>query len=238
MNPAYLRRDDLHLGHLVGAVAAAPDGRRLYVGRIGSDDQARENLGVLAVEPATGAVLRRTLFRDADAPLPPCFPVPIARRPRAAVASILVAPRYRKLYLAADLDLATGPRPWLSVYELDEAGDPVPSSLRAYRVDTDAAPAETHVEALALHPVADVLYLTGGKWTALRWHRLDPTGEPLDAQPAVLPLAGSPLLTPCLPAGRTTRCPGGRGSGRTGRGTSAGQWDSARWATIRPSCPA
>jgi hypothetical protein len=79
----------------------SPDGRRAYAGRFISDDQARENLAVLEVDPDTGTVLARRLFRDSDRPLPASYTTPKAARPRSTVRAIVVGTRYDKLYLAA-----------------------------------------------------------------------------------------------------------------------------------------
>lgn len=213
MPPVFLARDDLHLGDKLTALAVAPDGRRVYIGRGSSDDPARENLAVLDVDPATGAVTRRRLFRDSPDPLPPSYRVPIPRRPVATVTGIVVGARYRKLYVASTLaDPLARPRRLLSVHDLDDAGDPVPGSLRSYRADVDGLANEIEVDQLVLDPVADALYCTGGKWAAVRHHRLDPSGEPVADQPGVLVVpGGSPVPSLAVNAAGTRLYLGGGG---------------------------
>lgn len=203
MDPVYVRRDDLHLGYTISALTAAPDGRRLYVGRGLSDDQARENLAVLAVEEATGTVLSRRLLRDGDAPLPLAYQAPNGARPRSTVAALVASATYRKLYVAATLeDLGARPRRLLSVYDLDRDGDPVEGSLRTYRADVDSFTGGVAIDGLALDETTGTLYMAGGKWVSVRWYRLDPTGEPLTDQPGVLVLPGNPaVVSPVVGAG-------------------------------------
>lgn len=194
MNPVHVRRDDLHLGSQLAALTVSADGRRVYVGRGLSDDQGRENVAVLDVDPVTGTLLGKRLLRDSDAPLPVAYLSPVPARPRASVTAVVASARFGKLYVASSLeDPAARPRRLLTVYDLDAAGVPVPASLRTYRADADGFAGPVAVEQLVLNPVAPALYLTGGGWAAVRHHPLDATGEPVGDQPVVLPVPGSPV---------------------------------------------
>lgn len=93
---------------------------------------------MLDVDPETGAVLDKKLYRDSDQPLPPSYKTPKPARPRSTVTAIVVGSRYNKLYLAAQVEDSTArPARFLTVYDLDDHGDPIAHTLRSYRADVD-----------------------------------------------------------------------------------------------------
>jgi hypothetical protein len=190
MTPTLLERDDLRLDY-IRSLAMSPDGRRAYAGRFISDDQARENLAVLELDPDTGAVLARRLFRDSDRPLPASYTTPKAARPRSTVKAIVVGARYDKLYLAAEVeDGGARPARFLTIYDLDQQGDPIAATLRSYRADVDGFTGAVGIDCMALNPAAGALYMAGGGWSSLRYYLLDESGEPIGTQPTELKLPG------------------------------------------------
>jgi hypothetical protein len=190
MTPTLLQRDDLRLDY-IRSLAMSPDGRRAYAGRFISDDQTRENLAVLDIDPLTGAVLARRLFRDSDRPLPASYTTPKAARPRSTVKAIVVGTRYGKLYVAAEVeDGGARPTRWLTIYDLDEHGDPIAATLRSYRADVDNFTGAVGIDCMALNPAAHALYMSGGGWSSLRYYLLDEAGEPIGTQPIELKLPG------------------------------------------------
>src|SRR5262245_24760063 len=112
MNPILLDHDQLALGHFT-SLALDAAGRRIYLGRVSSRDPQRQNLAELTIDPANGAVTTKQTHRDSNEPLPPAFtPQTSSQRPESHVRALLLAPRYRKLYLAACLDIeASSMRP-------------------------------------------------------------------------------------------------------------------------------
>ena len=100
-----------------------------------SDDQTRENLTVLELDAQTGTVLGKRLYGHRDLPLPPTYASPKPPfQPRSSVSVIVVGSRYKKLYLAAQLeDTAVRPAHLLSTYDLTGHGDPIADSLHTYR---------------------------------------------------------------------------------------------------------
>ncbi len=100
MIPILLPREELKIGH-IASLAISPNGRRMYLGRYVSDDQTPENVAVLRIDPATGTVFGKCMFRDNKEPLPVGFTPPAPRRPRATITAIISNSRYNKLYIAA-----------------------------------------------------------------------------------------------------------------------------------------
>lgn len=193
MLPITLQHVELELGH-IGALTLSPDGRRLYVGRHSSEDQARENIAVFSVDPQSGALSNKRLYRDSDQPLPPTYTTPKPPlRPRAVVTSLLVAPRYRKLYIGTRLeDRDIRPAYLLSIYDLDDAGEIRPETLRSYRAIADNLPNPIGIDSLALHPQRDILYMAGGAWNAVRFYQLNAQGEPIGTAPTAVTINGAP----------------------------------------------
>lgn len=193
MSPITLQHLELELGH-IGALALSQDGRRLFVGRHSSEDQARENIAVFTVDPQSGTLTNKRLYRDSDQPLPPTYTTPKPPlRPRAVVTSLLVAPRYRKLYIGTRLeDRDIRPAYLLSIYDLDDAGEIRPETLRSYRAIADNLPNPIGIECLALHPQRDILYMAGGAWNAVRFYQLNAEGEPIGTAPTAVTINGAP----------------------------------------------
>jgi len=191
-----LQRQDLELGHLA-TLTLNPSGERVYLGRFVSSAPGRENLAVLALDPRTGAITSKRLYRDSDQPIPPTSKtVPVPKRPMPTVTAILVAPRYKKLYVAAPVaDGAVRPARFLSVYDLDDNGDVLAGTLRTYRASADGVSQAIHLSSLALHPSANMLYLAGDKWNAIRYYLLDCQGEPQGDAPIAVPIPGAPRGT-------------------------------------------
>lgn len=191
MTLTVLRRQELQLGE-ISSLATSSDGRRAYIGRRFSDDVTRENLIVVELDPATGAVRGKRMLRDSAQPLPPVYALPnLPIRPRSTVTAIVVGKRFRKLYLTAQLeDSSLRPAQSLTIYDLDDNGDPVADSIRGYRADVDGFNGPVVIEGLALNPAFDVLYMAGFGWPAVRYYRLSADGEPIGEQPAEVKVPG------------------------------------------------
>lgn len=193
MAPITLQHLELELGN-IGALALSQDGRQLFVGRHSSEDQARENIAVFTVDPQSATLSNKRLYRDSDQPLPPTYTTPKPPlRPRAVVTSLLVAPRYRKLYIGTRLeDHEIRPAYLLTIYDLDDAGEIRPETIRSYRAIADNLPNPIGIECMALHPQRDVLYMAGGAWNAVRFYQLNTQGEPIGTAPTAITINGGP----------------------------------------------
>ncbi|MGB8700401.1 MAG: hypothetical protein WCD18_13380, partial [Thermosynechococcaceae cyanobacterium] len=184
MKPILLSQQDLKLG-VIAAMAVSPDGQRVYLGRRNSGDPARHNLAVVPVNPSDAATGAPTLYRDSALPLPLKATFPTGGGVSTSIPVILTDPRYRKLYLISqhDIDGRIRPSHHLTVYDLDPNGDPI-GEPRSYEVgkvfNGTVIPSITAVvQAMALHPTLNRLYMVGHGWHGVRYYDLSPDGEPL-----------------------------------------------------------
>jgi hypothetical protein len=183
MKPILLSQSDLKLG-VIASMAVSPDGQRVYLGRLNSNDPARRNLGVIAMNPTDGSLSTPTLYRDSDLPLPLKATSAPSTGVSSTVAVIQTDPRYRKLYLIAQYNLDGRLRPsrHLTVYDLDANGDPIgePRSYEVGKVVNGAIVTSivATVQGMAFHPSLDRLYMVGHGWHGVRYYALDANGEP------------------------------------------------------------
>jgi hypothetical protein len=97
---------------------------------------------------------------------------------------IATDPRYHKLYLIAqhEIDGRIRPSRYLTVYDLDDMGDPVgePRSYEVGKVVNGIVNPSIAaiVQAMAFHPTLHRLYLVGHGWHGVRSYALSPEGEP------------------------------------------------------------
>jgi hypothetical protein len=191
MAPVLLSQGNLDIGP-ISAFAVHPNGRKVYLGRRISHDPQRENVVVATVDSTGQLSTPLRFYRDSPDALPLMYTSSNSlNQPRSTIQALVVVPRYRKLYVAAQLeDLFIRPARFLSVYDLTEDGDILPGTLRSYRAAPDQLTAPITIENLAVHPHADVLYISGFGAPNVRYYRLDANGEPQGNAPEVLSVGG------------------------------------------------
>jgi hypothetical protein len=160
-----ISQDELNLGP-IGAMAVSPSGRKVYLGRLYSQDADRLNLVVLGLDAEGNRVGEPTLHPDSA--------LPLVFGARSSVWRIVVNPAGTKLYLAYFQEPVTSTDlRILTVYDVDDEGEPLPGP-RTYTCGIPYAPQF----GLALHPSLPVLYLTGFGQGGVTVFQFDSEGEP------------------------------------------------------------
>lgn len=164
-----------------GSMAVSPNGRRVYVGAEHSSDHKRLNLAVVSLDQQGRRAGGPRHYRDSAMALPDKTGITIS--------SLLVHPSGRKLYFGDNYGLPGSPMApeitkTLSVYDLDAAGEPT-GKPRGY----DSGNPARQIQALALHPRRNRLYMSGWGSPGVHVYELDAAGEP-QGQPKTYPLNG------------------------------------------------
>ena len=149
------------------AVGVHPNGKRAYVGEKYNTNPNRLGLFVYTLNEKGEAVGAPRAYRDSALPLPD--------KGRTSIGAILPDARLRKLYLAYGLDGAGAGEEnrFVSVYDLDENGEPVGEARSYFSGNPNKA-----VGDLAVHPQKNVLYMGGWGGAAVYYYRLNDKGEP------------------------------------------------------------
>ena len=175
--PLMLSRAQAKLG--AGNVAAIyPNGKRLYLGERYNTEDDRLSLLVLTLNEKGEVVGEARSYRDSALALP--------EKGRSSITAITPDARHKKLFVAYALDGAGAgdENRNLSVYDLDENGEPVGNS-RSY---VSGNPRKSLLD-FAVHPRLDLLYNVGWGDGAVHVYTLDKNGEP-QGEPKSFPAGG------------------------------------------------
>lgn len=173
-----LSLEDTGLG-FASSMAVSLNGRRVYVGAETSYDPRRLNLAVVTLDEQGRPAGAARRYVSGEAPLP--------AKTHSTVGSLLVHPGGRKLYLGDNFGQPGSPAAAdvtrvLTVYDLEADGEPA-GRPRGY----DSGNPQRQIQALALHPRLNRLYLVGWGSGAVHVYELDAAGEPR-GQPKAYPI--------------------------------------------------
>jgi Beta-galactosidase trimerisation domain len=156
----------------IQSITISEDGKRIYFGQNRSHDRNRLNLSVLSLDNSGKSIGKIRRYIDSKN-------ISFRLSDRVSISKIIASSKYKKLYLAFNLENAKGNITCrgLTVYNLDNNGEPIGqprSYIYPYLFGVDSE----SILAIELHPGKDLLYLSGFGADGIYIYSLDSNGEP------------------------------------------------------------